>query len=370
MFRELQLGDIGDSVEILQEKLKILGFYSPIITGSFGPATEVGVKAFQKENNLEETGIVTQETWNLLIDATEPAINPISVFPTLSYGSSGNYVTDLQTKLKALLYYTGNITGTFDKETETAVKRFQLNNELTATGIVNNQTWNLLNSLYGNLNVCVLDEDKNEETDNNTLTYTVVNGDTLYSIANRYNTTVNAIKQLNHLTSNTLQIGQILKIPMSVQEGYIQYTVSSGDTLYAIARRYDTTVDEIKKLNNLTSNTLQIGQILNIPTRKQEDFISYVVQRNDTLYSIASQYNTTVNEIKQLNNLTSNLLQIGQVLKIPTTSTDYIIYTVTNGDTLYSIARRYDTTINEIKSINNLTSNTLRIGQTIKIPVS
>ena len=60
----LQLGSVGDEVKILQEKLKILGFYNAVITGSFGLSTEVGVRAFQEAYELEVTGMVDDNTWN------------------------------------------------------------------------------------------------------------------------------------------------------------------------------------------------------------------------------------------------------------------------------------------------------------------
>lgn len=367
MYNDIKLGDTGNSVKMLQEKLKILGYYNPIITGSFGPVTEEGVKAFQKSVNLEQTGIVNDEVWQKLTEKTTPPVMPISTFPTISLGSTGNYVTDLQTKLKALLYYSGKVTGNFDLETETAVKRFQLNNKLSADGIVGSQTWDAINRLYGNLNSCVLNQ--NDNNLNNDI-YTVQKGDTLYYIAMRYNTTIDAIKSLNNLTSNTLQIGQKLKIPTPQDDAYIKYTVQSGDTLYSIAMRYNTTVDAIKNLNNLTSNNLQINQVLYIPTQSEDNYINYVVVSGDSLYSIAKRYNTSVETLKSLNNLTSNTIIIGEVLKVPTNAgTNYISYTVQKGDTLYSIARRYNTTIDTIKNLNNLTNNTLQIGQVLKIPV-
>ena len=316
----LQLNSTGDNVKILQEKLKILGFYNAIVTGIYGLATEVGVRAFQKEYNLEETGIVDNETWQLLFELTEVAVVPYSNMPILSLGSTGGAVSDLQTKLSALLYYTGPVTSKFDLETENAVKRFQYNNDLTTTGVVNNQTWNLIDYLYGTLNDCVIG-DNNQE--NGYLSYVVKSGDTLYAIASRYGTTVDAIKSLNNLTSNTLSVGQVLKIPSSNNggstENYVSYVVKSGDTLYAIASRYGTTVDAIKNFNNLTSNTLSIGQVLNIPTTTGgvDNYISYIVTRGDTLYAIASRYNTTVDVLKRINNLTSNILSVGQILRIP-----------------------------------------------------
>ena len=82
------------------------------------------------------------------------------------------------------------------------------------------------------------------------------------------------------------------------------------------------------------------------------------------MYSIANAYNTSVNELKKYNNLTSNLLSIGQVLKIPTGTTTYV---VKKGDSLYSIANKYNTTVENIKNKNNLTSNLLSIGQVLII---
>ena len=122
---------------------------------------------------------------------------------------------------------------------------------------------------------------------------------------------------MNNLSSNTLSIGQILKIPSQNEERYFDYVVSSGDTLYAIARRYNTSVDQIKSINNLTSNTLSVGQVLKIPINQEENYIMYTVQRGDTLYAIARRYDTSVEAIKNLNNLSNNNLSIGQILKIP-----------------------------------------------------
>ena len=93
------------------------------------------------------------------------------------------------------------------------------------------------------------------------------------------------------------------------------YTVQSGDTLYKIAQNYNVTVDELKRINNLTTTNLSIGQILKIPTTTS-NLNTYTVQKGDTLYKIAQNYNVTVDELKRINNLTSNVLSIGQILKI------------------------------------------------------
>ena len=121
---------------------------------------------------------------------------------------------------------------------------------------------------------------------------------------------------LHSYHNNLLSIGQKLNIPAIKTTGNNQtYIVQKGDSLYSIANKFNTTVENLKKLNNLSSNLLQIGQILNIVLQASENI--YVVKKGDNLYSIANKYSTTVNDIKQLNNLSSNLLSIGQQLKIP-----------------------------------------------------
>ena len=199
--------------------------------------------------------------------------------------------------------------------------------------------------------------------------YVVKKGDTLYSIASKNNTTVTKIKELNDLTSNNLSVGQKLILPGStVTEVSDSYIVKSGDSLYSIAAKNNTTVNEINKLNNLTSNTLSIGQKLILPsTSTKEDDNYYIVKSGDSLYSIAVKNGTTVNEIKKLNNLTSNTLSIGQKLLL-TAPTYENYYTVKSGDSLYSIAKRNNTTVDEIKKLNKLSSNLLSVGQKLILP--
>lgn len=124
-------------------------------------------------------------------------------------------------------------------------------------------------------------------------------------------------------------------------------------------------MDKLKQVNNLTSNTLSIGKVLKLPiqTTEEPNTITYTVKKGDSLYSIARDYNTTIDAIKNINNLTSNLLSIGQVLEIPSEAGLETTYTVQKGDSLYSIARKFDTSVEELKALNNLPSNLLSIGQ-------
>lgn len=256
-----------------------------------------------------------------------------------------------------------------------------------------------LNNIKGNvLQVgTVLKIPTNQGTNPNTMfMYTVVAGDTLYKIAQKYNTTVDEIINLNYLKSPNLSIGQVIRIPeMYTKEedmippNYTTYVVKKGDNLYSISNAFNVTVDTIMKDNGLKDKNLSVGQTLKIryqediieecfgedytPPDTLENSITYVVKKGDNLYDIAKRYNTSETNIKKLNNLSNNNLSIGQVLKIPYSTTSQIdpdIYTVASGDSLYSIARKLNTTVDEIKRLNNLTANNLSIGQKLKIPTT
>ena len=143
------------------------------------------------------------------------------------------------------------------------------------------------------------------------------------------------------------------------------YTVKSGNTLWSIAKNNGLTVDELKNLNNLTSNKLSIGQKLKLSSDTMSED-TYIVQSGDTLYAIARKYGVSVDELKKYNNLSSNTLSIGQVLKIPNKSNN--TYTVKKGDTLYNIAKSNNVSVDDLMSLNNLNNTNLSIGQTLIIP--
>ncbi len=224
-----------------------------------------------------------------------------------------------------------------------------------------------LNNLSSNIlqvgQILVLPSSTNDDNSGNT--YTVKLGDSLWSIANKYNTTVNELKSLNNLSSDVLQIGQVLSVPSNSVSVGNTYTVKSGDSLWSIANKYNTTVSNLKSLNNLSSDVLQIGQVLNVPSNSVSVGNTYTVKSGDSLWNIANRYGISVAELKSLNNLSSDVLQIGQVLNVPSSNNVYI---VKSGDSLWSIANRYGTSVSELKSLNNLSSNSLTIGQELILP--
>lgn len=325
--------------------------------------------------------------------------------------------------------------------------------------------------------------------------YTVRPGDSLYLIAERHDTAVDALRTANNLRGDTLQIGQQLSIPgngvipapvfvgptmaqvaasepnaapalavalatrdnpltdalgalerhmNNVAENYTDhassqaakdYTVRSGDSLYLIAERHDITIEALRVANNLRSSMLKPGQVLSIPsvtdkvakkaaqtlaslstpvfvgptleqvtaavaqavqeeplpdlldeaTRSsdqqgkeppaQQPVETYTVRTGDSLYLIAERNNTTIEALRAANNLRSIMLQPGQELIIPAdadtllamTSAPELTHRVRRGDTLWDIATLYRTSISKLRAMNGLTSDSLQVGQVLKV---
>ncbi len=204
-------------------------------------------------------------------------------------------------------------------------------------------------------------------------THVVLKGESLYSIAKDYNTTIGAIKAVNNLKNNILSIGQVLKLPNYVNlkeqaEDILIYTVKKGDTLYSIAQNYNLDPNDLIEYNQLFNTLLTIGQQLIIPIFNNNDkpFITYIVNSGDTLYSIAKKYNVNVNELMEFNNLNNNMIGIGEEILIPK-SKNYITYFVRTGDTLNSIANKFNTTVENIMQTNNLNTSDVTIGQLLII---
>ncbi len=200
--------------------------------------------------------------------------------------------------------------------------------------------------------------------------YNVQPGDSLWTIANKYKMTVEELKELNK-TGDTIYPGQKLKVIQA--ESPKTHTVKAGDSLWDLARAYNTTVENIKKANNLTSDLIRPGDTLRIPTDAATPTgTTYTVKAGDNLWNLARAFDTTVERIKSENNLTSDLIHPGDTLRITRGATAETevrkTYTVKAGDSLWDIARMYGTTVAGLKSANNLTTDTIRPGQTLVIP--
>ena len=217
--------------------------------------------------------------------------------------------------------------------------------------------------------------------------YKVVRGDTLYSLARRYNTTVQAIMQINGMMDYCLREGATIWIPASgqVPAGPTVHIVQPGETLYSLARQYGTTVWAIMAINGLRSSAIHAHQALFIPSASQPGPIIHIVQPGETLYTIATRYNTTVPMLMLANDLKTYQIHVYQRIVIPPQGwTGWPpmpvwtgpgpgdcgrgAYQVQRGDTLYSIARRYGVTVQALMAANRLTSTTIYVGASLCIP--
>lgn len=287
----LRVGSTGLDVQTIQTYLNRIRRNYPAIpaitdeAGVFQDSTRTAVTKFQSIFNLTPDGIVGKSTWYKIsslytavtrlaeLDSEGGALGIGTVPPSsvLRQGSSGPDVITLQYLLDVISEYYPEVPGLsqdgiFGSGTRQSVVAFQRAMQLDADGVVGPLTWKALYNTYQGIMQNVPSQ-KPDETD--TFQYTVQPGDTLWLISRRYGTTVEAIKRLNGLNGDMLYIGQVLKIPASQAEGYREYTVQAGDSLWLLARRFGTTVEEIMRLNGLTSDLINVGQVLKIPYGNQ-----------------------------------------------------------------------------------------------------
>lgn len=202
-------------------------------------------------------------------------------------------------------------------------------------------------------------------------------GDTLYSIALRFGTTVDALVALNGLADPAfIYAGQVLLVPGAEQpqppSDALVHVVQAGDTLYSIAWRYGTTVSDLARLNSIANPWfIYVGQRLLIPSGEQPQERVYIVQPGDTLLSIALRHNTTVQMLSLLNRIRNPWwIYPGQRLLLPDSQPQPShVYTVLAGDTLYSIAWRHGTTVEALAAANGIAAPwVIYIGQQLVLP--
>ena len=211
------------------------------------------------------------------------------------------------------------------------------------------------------------------------LEITVKAGDTLWSLAERYNTTVDAILTTNGLTGQDLIPGAVLKIPDDAQP--TQYTVKAGDTLYDVATAFNLSVDDLIAFNGLDGSGLSVGQVLLLKASGDgapPQPLTVTVKPGDTLWAIAAEYEVNLATLSSANGLSkSKVLQPGDTLLIPGRYADASTadqggaaapaITVAKGESLSVIAARYNTTVGALMAANNLRSTKLFVGQKLHV---
>lgn len=165
--------------------------------------------------------------------------------------------------------------------------------------------------------------------------HTVQKGESLFGIAKKYNVTIEGIMELNRLHNENINEGARLIInpnqpaintnQEAVVPGY--HMVKQGETLYSISKKYATTVGELRSLNELTSDTLRVGdELVIVPLNGEKasaetitnetENVDHEVRENETLYSISKKYNLPIEQLRKQNNLLDNTIAVGQKLRI------------------------------------------------------
>ena len=246
---------------------------------------------------------------------------------------------------------------------------------------------------------------------NQSSSYTVKAGDSLWGISHKYGMSIDGLKSLNNLSSNFIYPGQVLKVGQSSNQSNTagkpsstqstnsgsqsgSYTVKAGDSLWGISHKYGMSIDGLKSLNNLSSNFIYPGQVLKVgqsgsqsntvskpstsqSTNSSNQSGSYTVKAGDSLWKIATEHGLTIAQLKSLNNLTSNTIYVNQKLTVtmkksvndvtPTTKAATQSYTVKAGDSLWQIASAHGTTVNRLKALNKLNSDLIYVGQHLRL---
>ena len=220
--------------------------------------------------------------------------------------------------------------------------------------------------------------------------YTIRAGDTLFALAGRFNTTVQAIIQANPgIDPNSLQVGRMICIPVAPTPGRCPggflYRIRAGDTFFSIARRFGTTVSALEAANpGVNPNQLQVGQEICVPAAAPgpgpcPGGFLYTIRAGDTFFSLASRFNVTLQALLSANpGVNPNSLQIGQQVCIPAPAPTPspgtcpgIVYIIRSGDTLFALAQRFNTTVSAITAANpGINPDNLQVGQQVCIPTS
>jgi len=222
-----------------------------------------------------------------------------------------------------------------------------------------------------------------------TFPYVIRRGDTFFSLARRFNTTVAAVISANpNVNPNFLRIGQVICIPRRqvfppCPEGNY-YAIQPGDTLFSLARFFNVSLDDLLEANpGIDPNRLFVGQVICIPLAVPpvtcpSGTTPYIIRAGDTFFNIARRFNTTVEALIAANpGVDPGALLIGQTICVPAAAPPVTCpngttpYVIVAGDTFFSIARRFNTTVDTLIEANpDVDPDALMIGQTICIPAA
>ena len=342
--------------------------------------------------------IAAIKEWNDLYDNKIIAGKKLKIYTDENYAPTSNDYASKNTK-GSLNYYKvrkGDTISEIAERYHISVAELKNWNRLRSNKIIAGQNLKIYSS--GNTPSYV---ESTPDNDANVNYHKIKKGETLGEIAEFYKVSASNIRDWNGIAGDNIIAGKTLKIYSDVSprtntentdlrneltREAVNHTIQPGETIIAISTLYDVSVDDIKKWNNLSSSKIIAGKtlvvypnghnkkVITVSNDKSDgDFIYHKVKRGETLSSIAEDYKVSISSLQGWNNISDNKIIAGEDLKIGKSSGSNSqlskdgYHIVEKGESLYSIAKQYNTSVQKLKSLNNLSSSRIVIGQKLKV---
>jgi membrane-bound lytic murein transglycosylase D len=345
-------------------------------------ATQYGVSigAIKEWNNLRSNKIIAGKKLKIF---TEESYDVVSVNNSLDNTKGSFYYYKVRK---------GDTIGEIAERYRVSVRELRKWNGLKSNKIIAGKKIKIYSSEKSN----TLVESTSSSSDNVNY-YKIKKGDTIGQIAELHNVSVSDLKDWNGLANNKIIAGKTLKIYSNGNSNYISnkttttttktvsekttHKIKQGETIIGIAQLYGVSIDEIKKWNSLSSSKIIAGKTLNIypnggtvtsPPKTQTNYTYHKIKKGETLSQISEKYKVSIANIRSLNDISGNKIVAGKTLKIKkgSGSTNQLkngYHIVVKGESLYSISKKYSTTVQKLKSLNNLKDSKIKIGQKLKV---
>lgn len=342
--------------------------------------------------------IAALREWNGLNNNKIIAGKKLKIYTDEKYAPSPNEISSNNTKGNVYYYKVkkGDTISEIAERYHISTSEIKKWNNLNSNKIVSGQSL----KIYSSVTTSSLVESTTSPSGNVNY-HKIKSGETIGGIAEEYRVSASNIREWNNLSSDKIIAGTTLKIysgstTKTVKETdsheteltseSITHQIQPGETIIGISEDYGVTIDDIKRWNNLSSSKIVAGKTLIIYSTgnvnknsnttiavNKSNASTHKVKKGETLGGIAEKYHVSIASIQKLNNINGNKIIIGQELKIPKSSdissnqSKDGYHIVDNGETLYSIAIKYNTSVQKIKKINNLSSSKIIVGQKLKV---
>ena len=340
----------------------------------------VSIAAIKQWNNLSGNRIIAGKKLKIYTDGST------------GYTSTENTRTNPNSNLYRYKVRRGDTIGEIAEMYDVTTRMIRKWNGLKSNKIIAGKTLKIytsepVTSIVGN----------NSGNGSNVSYYKIKKGDVIGQIAEKYNVSVVDLKKWNNLSGNKIIAGKTLKIysgsgPNNYTSGntttnktgnVVSYKIKKGDSIGQIAEMHNVSVSDLRKWNNISGNRIIAGKTLKIHTssgktntttkKTTSSYTYHTVKKGETLSQIAEKYKVSIAALRDWNNISGNKIIAGKQLKIKkgtknnTSGNNSKYHLVSRGESLYSIAKRYNTTIQKLKSLNKLSNSNIKAGQKLKV---